>query len=67
MAVPEERARETIDKKLAHSSWIVQSHDEVIVVAERTQGREDVSRTSCKTEYKSAPGPHPRGGWFVGG
>lgn len=35
VTVPEERARETIDKKLAHSGWIVQLHDEVIVVAER--------------------------------
>ena len=34
MTVPEECASRIIDKKLAHSDWIVQSHDEVIVVAE---------------------------------
>jgi hypothetical protein len=35
VTVPEEYASRIIDKKLAHSGWIVQSHDEVIVVAER--------------------------------
>ena len=33
MTAPEERARETIDAKLAESGWIVQSQDEVNLAA----------------------------------
>ena len=29
MTTPEERARETIDQKLAESGWVVQSRDEI--------------------------------------
>ncbi len=33
MIAPEERARQTIDVKLAESGWIVQSRDEVNLAA----------------------------------
>lgn len=50
MTTPEERARETIDTKLAESGWIMQIRDRKNTVEEGAQGSVNVSQTSCKTE-----------------